>query len=137
MTLLVIESENRPTPLLAELCRGRSHRFLSCRSLGEAMDLCLRFDGNIDWIVVNGVPEEGSTELETALRMTGCRAPIAFISAEIEALAQASLSGHQISLKHLTRLDLHRMLTRPGGIFCREEAVFEYHAAHPAADAER
>jgi hypothetical protein len=35
------------------------------------------------------------------------------------------------SRQRLTRLDLHRLLTQPGGAFGREEILFEYHAPHP------
>jgi hypothetical protein len=40
------------------------------------------------------------------------------------------LPGQVASRQRLTRLDLHRLLTQPGGAFGREEIIFEYHAPH-------
>jgi hypothetical protein len=130
MTLLLVEYEMRATPLLGELCRGRTHRLLSCRTIHEAADICIRLGGRIDWIVINGIPAGESRDLAGILRATGCQAPVVYLSAGECATAWEELPERVASRQRMTRLDLHRLLTQPGGAFGHEEILFEYHAPH-------
>lgn len=131
MILLVVEYEMLATSLLGALCRGRAHRLLSCRTIREAADICIRLGGRIDWIVINGMPADESRDLVGILRATGCQAPVVYLSAGECATTGEELPGQVAGRQRLTRLDLHRLLTQPGGIFGREEILFEYHAPHP------
>jgi hypothetical protein len=131
MTLLLVEYEIRATPLLDELCQGRAHRILSCRTIRDAADICIRLGGRIDWVVINGIPADASCDLVGILRGTGCQAPIVYLSADESATTGEGLPGQLVSRQRLTRLDLHRLLTQPWGAFGREEILFEHHAPHP------
>ena len=132
MTLLLVEYEMRATPLLSELCQGGEHRILSCRTIREAADICVQLGGRIDWIVINGIPAGEGRDLVGILRATGCQAPVVHLSAGECATTGEGLPGQLASRQRLTRLDIHRLLTQPGGAFGREEILFEYHAPHPA-----
>jgi hypothetical protein len=131
MTLLLVEYEMRATPLLGELCQGGEHRILSCRTIREAADICVQLGGRIDWIVINGIPAGEGRDLVGILRATGCQAPVVHLSAGECATTGEGLPGQLASRQRLTRLDIHRLLTQPGGAFGREEILFEYHAPHP------
>lgn len=131
MTLLLVEYEMRATPFLGELCRGRTHRLLSCRNIHEAADICVQLGGRIDWIVVNGIPADERRDLVGILRATGCQAPVVYLSAGESATTGEGLPAPMASRQRLTRMDLHRLLTQPGGAFGHEEILFEYHAPHP------
>jgi hypothetical protein len=130
MTLLLVQCEIRATPLLGELCQGRAHRILSCRTIREAADICIRLGGRIDWIVINGFPAGEGRDLVWILRATGCQAPVVNLSAGECATTGEGLPSQLASRQWLTRLDLHRLLTQPGGAFGCEEILFEYHAPH-------
>lgn len=130
MKLLLVEHEMRPTPLLSELCRGSAHRLLACRTIPEAADICRQHGGSIDWVIVNGIPAAEHCDLVGILRATGCQAPVVYLSAGESAPTAEGLSGQVAGRQRLTRLDLHRLLTQPGGAFARGEMLFEYHAPH-------
>lgn len=131
MKLLLVEHEMRPSPLLGELCRRSEHRLLSCRTIHEAADICRRQGEEIAWIVVNGIPVEEGGDPVAMLRATGCRAPVVYLSAGESAPAEEGRPAPAADRQRLTRLDLHRLLTQPGGAFARGEILFEHHAPHP------
>ncbi|HEY7744859.1 MAG TPA: hypothetical protein VIA07_00885 [Desulfuromonadales bacterium] len=130
MTLLLVEYEMRASPFLDELCRGRAHRLLSCRTIREAADICIQLGGRIDWIVINGMPVDESRDLVGILLAAGCQAPVVYLNAGESATIGKELPGQVVSRKRMTRLDIHRLLTQPGGAFGREEIIFEYHGPH-------
>jgi len=130
MTLLLVEYEMRASPFLDELCRGRAHRLLSCRTIHEAADICILLGGRIDWIVINGMPADESRDLVGILREQGCQAPVVYLSAGECTTTGEEFPDQVTSRKRLTRLELHRLLTQSGGVFGREEILFEYNAPH-------
>lgn len=131
MNLLLLEHETRPAALLDELCRGTAHRLHVCRTVGEAAELWAQQEGRIDWIIVNGIPTDAGADLAGALRATGCQAPVVYLSAGEGNPTGERLPGIVASRQCLNRLDLHRLLTQPGGAFACGETFFEYHAPHP------
>jgi hypothetical protein len=131
MNLLLIEHEMRPAALLEELCRGSVHRLQVCRTASEAAEIWVQQEGEIDWIIINGIPTDAGADLVGVLLATGCQAPVVYLSAGEGNPAGEKLPGAVASRQRLSRLDLHRLLTQPGGAFACGEPLFEYHAPHP------
>lgn len=131
MKLLLLEYEQKATPLLAELCRDSTHHLLVCRTACEAAQICREHCGGFDWIIVSGAAAAEKSELARMLRGTGCKAPVVFWSSGVTAATAGEQPGHLVHHRRLTRLDLQRLLTQPGGVFEDQEVLFEYHAPHP------